>query len=53
MNLVFFNRRNYGKEILDIFKRLAHEEGKCVIIVTHPQNVCDMADEVYDLKKVK
>ena len=35
-------------EILDIFKKLAHEEGKCVIIVTHSQNVCDA---VYDLKK--
>lgn len=41
------------KEILDIFKKLAHEDKKCVIIVTHSQNVCDMADVVYDLKKVK
>ena len=41
------------KEILDIFKRLAHEDGKCVIIVTHSQNVCDMVDQIYDLKKVK
>ena len=41
------------KEILDIFKKLAHEEGKCVIIVTHSSNVCDMVDQVYDLKKVK
>lgn len=28
------------KEILEIFKKLAHEDGKCVIIVTHSQNVC-------------
>ena len=41
------------EEILDIFKKLAHEEGKCVIIVTHSQNVCDIADVIYDLKKVK
>ena len=41
------------KEILDIFKKLAHEDGKCVIIVTHSPNVCDAVDEVYDLKKVK
>ena len=41
------------KEILDIFKKLAHEEGKCVIIVTHSPNVCEMVDHVYDLKKVK
>lgn len=39
-------------EILDIFKKLAHEEGKCVIIVTHSPNVCEIVDEVYDLKKV-
>lgn len=41
------------KEVLDIFQKLAHEEGKCVIIVTHSQNVCDAADVVYELKKVK
>jgi len=41
------------KEILDIFKKLAHEEGKCVIIVTHSPNVCNEVDVVYDLKKVK
>ena len=40
-------------EILKIFDNLAHKENKCVIIVTHSQNVCDMVDEVYDLKKVK
>ncbi len=40
-------------EILDIFKKLAHEENKCVIIVTHSPNVCDIVDEIYDLKKVK
>lgn len=40
-------------EILDIFKNLAHKENKCVIIVTHSQNVCDNVDVVYDLKKVK
>ena len=40
------------KEILDIFKKLAHEDNKCVIIVTHSPNVCDEADCVYDLKKV-
>ncbi len=39
------------KEILDIFEKLAHEEGKCVIIVTHSANVCAKADKVFDLKK--
>ena len=41
------------REILDIFTRLAHEDGKCVIIVTHSPSVCDIVDKVYDLKKVK
>ena len=41
------------KDILEIFKKLAHDDGKCVIIVTHSANVCEMADQVYDLKKVK
>ena len=40
-------------EILEIFKKLAHKENKCVIIVTHSQNVCDTVDVAYDLKKVK
>lgn len=38
-------------DVLDIFKKLAHEEGKCVIIVTHSPNVCDKVDEVFELKK--
>ena len=41
------------EEILEIFKDLAHKEGKCVIIVTHSSNVCKMVDQVYELKKVK
>lgn len=40
-------------EILKIFNNLAHEENKCVIIVTHSPNVCDSVDEVYELKKNK
>ena len=40
-------------EILEIFKKLAHEENKCVIIVTHSGNVCDTVDVIYDLKKFK
>ena len=38
-------------EILNIFKKLSREENKCVIIVTHSQNVCDEVDCVYELKK--
>ena len=36
-------------EIIDIFKDLAHKEDKCVIIVTHSNNVCEKADIVYEL----
>lgn len=36
-------------EILNIFKNLAHDENKCVIIVTHSDNVCSSSDEVYEL----
>ena len=38
-------------EILKIFKHLAKDENKCVIIVTHSQNVCDAVDTVYELGK--
>ena len=41
------------EEIIGIFKKLAHDENKCVIIVTHSTNVCSLVDKVYDLKKVK
>lgn len=39
-------------EILKIFKNLAKED-KCIIIVTHSENVCDQADIVYELVKNK
>ena len=39
-------------EIMAIFKDLA-KQGKCVIIVTHSNNVAKMADVVYELKPVK
>jgi len=38
-------------EILRIFKHLAKDENKCVIIVTHSQNVCNEADVIYELIK--
>ena len=40
-------------EILKIFSELAHKENKCVIIVTHSDNVCSLCDEVYDLDPKK
>lgn len=40
-------------EILKIFNNLAHKENKCVIIVTHSDNVCKLCDIVYSLKTKK
>ena len=37
--------------IMDIFKKLAHEENKCVIVVTHSKKVVSGADAVLKLKK--
>lgn len=39
-------------EILKIFKSLAKED-KCIIIVTHSENVCSQADIIYELVKNK
>jgi putative ABC transport system ATP-binding protein len=38
------------KAVLDILTRLAHEENKCVIIVTHSDNVTSIADEVIGIR---
>lgn len=40
-------------EILNIFEELAHKENKCVVIVTHSENVCKSCDEIYELKPKK
>lgn len=40
-------------DILDIFEKLAREENKCVIIVTHSSEVTERVDIVYELKKGK
>ena len=42
-----------AKEIVDIFKELAHEDGKCVIAVTHSQEFAAQADVVVTLKDRK
>ncbi|WP_432098641.1 hypothetical protein [Streptomyces sp. WAC 04229] len=34
-----------------VFRRLAHDEGKCVILVTHSRAVADASDEVIRLKR--
>lgn len=38
-------------EIVGIFKSLAHQEGKCIILVTHSSEVAKAADKIYPLSK--
>lgn len=38
------------RDILRIFTKLAHEKGKCVIIVTHSKQVTRAADVIYSLQ---
>mgnify|MGYP002514539491 CR=1 FL=1 len=38
-------------DIMKIFHKLAKEENKCVIIVTHSPEITKEADIVYELKK--
>ncbi|GFN36000.1 ABC transporter ATP-binding protein [Tepidimicrobium xylanilyticum] len=37
-------------KIIDIFKRLAHEQGFCVIIVTHDMEIAEQSDNVWRIK---
>lgn len=40
-------------DIMKIFKKLARNDNKCIIIVTHSDDVCKQVDTVYELKKQK
>ncbi|MGW4728601.1 ABC transporter ATP-binding protein [Streptomyces shenzhenensis] len=37
--------------IIEIFQKLAHDEHKCVIVVTHSQHLADQADQILNLRK--
>ena len=41
------------EEIMDIFHKLAKEENKCIIIVSHSPEVAKSVDEVYELAPLK
>src|SRR5574344_759847 len=41
------------EQIIQILANLAHSENKCVIIVTHSNEVAQSVDVVYDLAKDK
>ncbi|KOO50037.1 ABC transporter ATP-binding protein [Viridibacillus arvi] len=38
-------------EIIDLFKELAHKENKCIIVVTHSQEVAKQSDKALYLEK--
>ncbi|WP_137597842.1 ABC transporter ATP-binding protein [Paucilactobacillus kaifaensis] len=38
-------------EVIDLFQQIAHEQGKCVIIVTHESAVAQACDNAYRLEK--
>ncbi|WP_218839272.1 ABC transporter ATP-binding protein [Evansella halocellulosilytica] len=39
------------QEIIDTFKKLAYEHDKCVIVVTHSNEIAQQSDQTYMLKK--
>lgn len=41
------------EEVLEIFKKLAYEDNKCIIIVTHSPEVAKSVDEIYELAPLK
>lgn len=42
-----------SKEIVNLFQEIAHEQKKCIILVTHEQEVARACDVVYELKNKK
>ncbi|WLR54511.1 ABC transporter ATP-binding protein [Mesobacillus subterraneus] len=42
---------NTAREIVNLLKELAHNEGKCVIVVTHDQNIASSSDITVKLSK--
>lgn len=40
-----------SQEIVSLFQEVAHKQEKCVIIVTHEQDVAAACDHIYELKK--
>ena len=40
-----------AKDIVEIFKSLAHEQDKCVIVVTHSKELAEEADVILTLKQ--
>ena len=39
-----------GEQVVDILLRLAHDEGRCVIVVTHDLEIASQMDEIYMMR---
>lgn len=39
-----------GEQVVEILLRLAHEEGRCVIVVTHDLEIAAQMDEIYTMR---
>nr|MBC9704324.1 ABC transporter ATP-binding protein [Enterococcus sp.] len=39
-----------SQEIVHLFQEIAHEQNRCIIIVTHELEVAKSCDEIYELK---
>ena len=39
-----------GDRVMEILQRLAHEEGYCVVVVTHDMSIAEAADQVLRMK---
>ena len=39
-----------SQEIVRLFQEIAHEQNRCIIIVTHELEVAKGCDEIYELK---
>ena len=39
-----------GEQVVEILLRLAHDEGRCVIIVTHDLEIASQMDEIYMMR---
>ena len=39
-----------GEQVVEILLRLAHEEGRCVIVITHDLEIASQMDEIYTMR---